>query len=110
MPCVMLVRVESPEVVRALERFHVQVLHVRQVIPACERMRVTKPLLVLLGDSLRSEDVHELYERAMELDADVLQPHLIPRFELAQRLYEGFLMALRRRYNIGRQADRAESA
>lgn len=106
----MLVRVDSPEVVRALERFNVQILHVRQVIPAYERMRITKPLLVLLGDSLRSEDVHEIFERAMELDADVLQPHLIPRDELAQRLYEGFLMALRRRYQIGRHVDRAESA
>lgn len=110
LPCVMLVRVESPEVIRALERFNVQVLHVRQVIPAYERMRVTQPLLVLVGDSLRNEDVACLYERAVELDADVLQPHLIPPDELAQRLYEGFLTALRRRYNIGRQPARAKSA
>jgi hypothetical protein len=106
----MLVRVETPGVIRALARFSVEVLNVRQAIPAYERMRITKPLLVLLGESILPEDVNGLYERAIELDADVLRPHLIPADELVQRIHEGFLMALRRRYKIGHPGDRARSA
>jgi hypothetical protein len=105
LPSVMLVRVDSPEVVRALERFGV-----RQVIPACERMRIMKPMLVLIGEDLRSEDVCYLYERAVELDADVLQPHLIPRSQLADRLYAAFLNTLRRRTGSRNSVVPAKSA
>ena len=107
-PNVLLVREESPQVERALldagQRLlqrelatGVRILRSRHAIPACERMGVTHPLLIVLGDSLSPDDVGCLMHRAMEIDAEVLQPHIVPPDQLALFIEEALVRALCRR-------------
>lgn len=68
---VMLVRVpealEPPELVLTA----VQILRVRHPIPACERMRVTRPEVVVVGHGVRDVDCVRLEEAAGAIAAEV---------------------------------------
>lgn len=75
-PYVMLVRIEPGEEPAALGLRElagaVRVVRVRHPIPACERMRVLRPLVVVVGESVRSWAMPCLEEAAAEIDAAVL--------------------------------------
>jgi len=75
-PYVMLVRIEPGEEPAALGLRElsgaVRVVHVRHPIPACERMRVLRPLVVIVGESVRAWAMPCLEEAATDVDAAVL--------------------------------------
>jgi len=73
MPCVMLVRIDpgtEPEDLR-LEDTPFAVLRVRHPVPACTRMRVMHPAVVLVGRSVKPRDFVLLLRAADEVGAEV---------------------------------------
>jgi hypothetical protein len=71
----MLVRLETGEEPRelGLARLPVSVLRVRHPLPACERMRVTRPLVVIVGPTVLERDFALLMRSAEETDTAILQ-------------------------------------
>ena len=73
MPRVMLVRIDpgsEPEDLR-LEDTPFEVLRVRHPLPACTRVRVTHPALVLVGRSVQPRDFVLLLRAADDVGAEV---------------------------------------
>ena len=50
-----------------------RVLRVRQPIPACERMRITRPLVVVVGPTVARRDVDQLRDAARETGSEVVE-------------------------------------
>jgi hypothetical protein len=76
---VMLVRIEPwEESMLLLRDLNTQVIRVRHPLPACERMRVTKPAVIIVGASVRPRDFELLVDEAYELRAAVLQVGQVP--------------------------------
>jgi len=67
------VRLEDPSTRAALSAVGLEVLYVRHPLPACERIRVTKPLVVVIGPSVRSFDVDLVVEAASLVSAPVIE-------------------------------------
>jgi hypothetical protein len=71
----MLVRIEReaepPE--WGLDDLDVEVLRVRHPLPACQRMEVTRPVIVVLGEEVRPIDVAFVKRTAREIGARVVQ-------------------------------------
>jgi hypothetical protein len=75
----MLVRIEPwEESMLLLRDLHTRVIRVRHPLPACERMRVTKPAVIIVGASVRPRDFELLVDEAYELRAAVLQVGQVP--------------------------------
>ena len=75
-PRIMLVRIERQDVQAAnwgLEDLDAEVLHVKHPLPACERMRVTRPVIVIIGEEVRPVDVAFIKRAARETGARVVQ-------------------------------------
>jgi hypothetical protein len=62
---------EPPE--WGLDELNVEVLRVRHPLPACQRMEVTRPLIVVLGEEVRAVDVAFVKRTAREIGARVVQ-------------------------------------
>lgn len=76
---VMLVRVEAwEESMLLLQDIDARVVRVRHPLPACERMRVQKPAVIIVGASVRPKDFELLVDEAYELRAAVLQVGQVP--------------------------------
>jgi hypothetical protein len=76
---VMLVRIEPwEESMLLLRDMNAHVVRVRHPLPACERMRVTKPAVIIVGASVRPKDFELLVDEAYELRAAVLQVGQVP--------------------------------
>ncbi len=74
-PRIMLVRVGSPEenAYWGLDELGVDVLRVRHPLPACARMQVTRPKVVILGEDIRPMDVAFIKRTAREIGAKIVQ-------------------------------------
>lgn len=73
-PRVMLVRMEPPSNQQwGLDDLGVEILRVRHPLPACARMAVTRPFLVIVGQEVRSIDVAFVKRAAREIGAKVVQ-------------------------------------
>jgi hypothetical protein len=75
-PRIMLIRIEpkAPEVSEwGLGQLDAEVLHVRHPLPACERMRITRPVVVVVGEDVRPVDVAFIKRAAREIGARVVQ-------------------------------------
>ena len=71
--CVMLVRIEpgsEPDELR-LEDASFEAVRVRHPVPACTRMLVLRPAVVLVGRSVKPRDFTLLLHAADEVDAEV---------------------------------------
>jgi len=80
---VMLVRIEPwEESMLLLRELHTRVVRVRHPLPACERMRVQKPAVIIVGASVRPKDFELLVDEAYELRAAVLQVGQVPSGKL----------------------------
>jgi hypothetical protein len=89
LPRVMLVRLEPGEEPSelGLVRLPVSVLRVRHPLPACERMRVMRPQVVIVGPSVVDRDLALLMHAAGETDAAILHlGSLVDRETLADWL------------------------
>lgn len=76
---VMLVRVEPwEESMLLLRDLGAEVVRVRHPLPACERMRVTKPAVIIVGAGVRAKDFELMVDEAYELRAAVLQIGHVP--------------------------------
>lgn len=76
---VMLVRVEPwEESMLLLQDVNAGVVRVRHPLPACERMRVMKPAVVIVGAGVRPKDFELIVDEAYELRAAVLQVGQVP--------------------------------
>ena len=76
---VMLVRVEPwEESMLLLQDIEANVVRVRHPLPACERMRVVKPAVIIVGASVRAKDFELIIDEAYELRAAVLQVGQVP--------------------------------
>lgn len=76
---VMLVRIEPwEESMLLLRDLNTRVVRVRHPLPACERMRVQKPAVIIVGASVRPKDFELLVDEAYELRAAVLQVGQVP--------------------------------
>jgi hypothetical protein len=76
---VMLVRVEAwEEQMLLLRDLGAQVVRVRHPLPACERMRVVKPAVIIVGAGVRTKDFELMVDEAYELRAAVLQMGQVP--------------------------------
>lgn len=70
----MLVRVapqEEPEEL-GLAELGVRVLRVRHPVPACQRMIIMRPLVVIIGESVREADRRMLVEHAQRIEGAAL--------------------------------------
>jgi hypothetical protein len=88
-PRVMLVRLEPGEEPSelGLARLPVSLLRVRHPLPACERMRVMRPLVVIVGPTVVERDLALLLRAADETDTAILHlGSLIDRETLADWL------------------------
>jgi hypothetical protein len=57
-----------------------RVLRVRHPLPACQRMQVMRPLVVIVGESVRAQDTELLIEQARAIGAAIVQlGPLVPR-------------------------------
>jgi hypothetical protein len=74
-PLVMLVRIERGAVPceLGLDELGVDVVHVRHPLPACERMRVLRPAVVIVHAEVRAHDAAYLKRAASEIGAKTLQ-------------------------------------
>jgi hypothetical protein len=74
-PRIMLVRIDPSAEPRewGLDDLDVEVLRVRHPLPACARMEVTRPFVVLLGEDVRPVDVAFVKRTAREIGAKVVQ-------------------------------------
>jgi hypothetical protein len=89
LPRVMLVRLEPGEepCELGLVCLPVSVLRVRHPLPACERMRVMRPLVVIVGPSVVERDLALLMHAADETDTAILHlGSLVDRETLADWL------------------------
>lgn len=104
-PCIMLVRLEPGEEPKelALDDLFVRVLRVRHPLPAVQRMRITRPLVVVLGESVREEDRRLLVEQAHEIGAAIL-----PLGPLVSRRMIGSWLRNAMQLVIERRAERGE--
>jgi len=85
---VMLVRIERGDEPCDLG-LDVEVLRVRHPLPACERMRVTRPAVVILSPDVRAWDVVHVEQTAQEVGAAIIQlGPLVARDALAEWLRE----------------------
>jgi hypothetical protein len=76
---VMLVRVEAWEEQMLLMRdIAAEVVRVRHPLPACDRMRVMKPAVIIVGAGVRPADFERIVDEAYELRAAVLQVGQVP--------------------------------
>ncbi len=75
-PCLMLVRVEPAEEAAArleLGRLSARVLRVRSALPACERMRIMRPAVIIIGPTVSERDVEALGAVAREIGCLVVE-------------------------------------
>jgi hypothetical protein len=80
---VMLVRIEPwEESMLLLRDLNTRVVRVRHPLPACERMRVQKPAVIIVGASVRAQDFELIVDEAYELRAAVLQVGQVPSGKL----------------------------
>ena len=77
-PRIMLVRADDPQQTAhwgldELDELGVEVLRVRHPLPACARMHVTRPKVVVLGQDIRPVDVAFIKRAAREIGAKIVQ-------------------------------------
>jgi hypothetical protein len=70
--CIMLVRM-GDELDLGLEGLAVDVLRVKHPLPACERMRITRPLVVVVGSGIPEKDLERLALVARETGCEILE-------------------------------------
>lgn len=107
-PCIMLVRVAPEEELEELdlEDLPVRVLRVRHPVPACQRMGITRPLVVIIGDSVRDEDRQMLVDQAHRIDGAALPlGPLVNRAALRQWLREAMRIVAERRVARGHDGE-----
>jgi hypothetical protein len=78
----MLVRVDPASEPKDLgvEEMGGRVLRVRHPLPACQRMQVMRPLVVIVGESVRAQDCELLIDQARAIGAAIVQlGPLVPR-------------------------------
>jgi hypothetical protein len=91
MPSVMLVRIERGEEPAGLDldELPLQVFRVRHPLPACTRMCVLRPEVVLVGPSVLPRDLARVIEQANEIQAAVVWTSLLGMTDsLRERLLE----------------------
>jgi hypothetical protein len=75
-PRIMLIRIEpkaAPASGWGLDELNAEVLHVKHPLPACERMRITRPVVVIVGEDVRPVDAAFIKRAAREIGARVVQ-------------------------------------
>jgi hypothetical protein len=75
-PRIMLIRIEptsAPLSDWGLAELDAEVLHVKHPLPACERMRITRPAVVIVGEDVRPVDLAFIKRAARETGARVVQ-------------------------------------
>jgi hypothetical protein len=93
------VRIESGEEARlGLGELSVRVLRCRHPIPACQRARITQPLVVVVGDDVREWSRPMLVETCHDIGAAMLQlGPLVVRSALADWMREAMARVVARR-------------
>jgi hypothetical protein len=74
--CILLVRAHPDEEARclaALDDLTARVLRVRHPLPACQRIRVVRPTVVVVGRGVRDEDARLLIDAAREAGSEVVE-------------------------------------
>ena len=104
---IMLVRVDHADEAMGLDwnAFADCVLKVRHPLPACERMRVMRPPVVIVGSTVGGRDVERLIHAAREIGCDLLE---LGAFVARAALHEALRRAVARASS--RRADRPGSA
>ena len=74
---VLTVRVEEPSLHEAIESLGVRVLRVLHPLPACERIRVNRPIAVVVGSMIRAEDMECVSKAAAEVEARLVEVGLV---------------------------------
>ena len=90
-PSVMLVRIERDEEPAGLDldQLPLQVFRVRHPMPACVRMCVLRPEVILVGRSVQPWDLARVIDRGNEIGAAVVWLTLLSSFDaLRERLLE----------------------
>ena len=98
-PCVLLVRIEEgedPPELRLREQ-PLLVLRVRHPLPACVRIRVVHPHVVVVGRSVMPGFLPELFRAARAVKAELLDLSVTGRHELHDSLIAGIRASLARR-------------
>jgi hypothetical protein len=95
----MLVRLEPGEepAELGLGDLFARVLRVRHPLPACQRMRIMRPLVVLVGESVRQPDRDMLMEQACDIGAVLLCLGPLVRREALGKWVRDAMQAVARR-------------
>jgi hypothetical protein len=86
--CVLLVHVEPEEESEklGLDELAVDVLRVRHPLPACERVRVVRPLVVVIGHGVRDSDLDLLRDAARDIGCEIIELGALPRPALREEV------------------------
>jgi hypothetical protein len=109
-PLVMLVRIEPGEEPRelGLDELGVEVVRVRHPLPACARLRVLRPMVVIVNSEIRPQDVAFVRRAASEIGARVLQlGPIVARAQLREWLRDTIDEVSRDRADAAQTADAA---
>ncbi len=112
-PSIMLVRIEPGEEPQelGLDQLWVDVLRVRHPIPAYQRMDIRRPLVVVIGESVRPADRALLVTQARRIRAAVLQiGPLLHRESLAEWMETAMRQAFDQRAEAGEHEEEPRTA
>jgi hypothetical protein len=89
-----------------LDQLAIRVLRVRHPVPACHRMRITRPLVVIVDESVREADRAMLMEEAHNIGAALFPLGPLVRQEaLGKWLRDAIQFVLQRRADRGDDID-----
>jgi hypothetical protein len=86
--CVLLVHVDPDDEAETLglDELAVRILRVRHPLPACERIRVVRPLAVVIGHGVRGLDLDLVRDAAHEVGGEIVELEAVARSALREEV------------------------
>jgi hypothetical protein len=91
---ILTVRVVDPWTQATIESFGLPLLRVRHPLPACERILVTRPIVVVIGPTIRPADVELVARAAAKVNARVVEAASVGETQLVSVLRRAINAAL----------------
>jgi hypothetical protein len=92
--CILTVRVDDPWTQATIERLGVPLLQVRHPLPACERILVNRPIVVVVGPKIRAQDMQCVARAAAEVHATLVEAAFVGEARLVSVLLRAIEAAL----------------
>jgi hypothetical protein len=79
---ILTVGIDDASTLAAIQGIGLPVMRVRYALPACERIRVNRPIVVVIGATIRAVDVERVATAAAQVDAQVVEIGFIGKGQL----------------------------